>query len=847
MLKNIRSRLSSRFMPKMSIATYIILLTTTMFMIVAFFMYMFSYNQSKDTFLSYCNKMVKMSNTQASFAIDGDEVEHFTKNLVADEKFENFKDRLDTLAKNMDVMYFYILFDNGEPNDYTYSYSNDMDEEGFTIGKTESKGEYQSADKVLKTGTPFEKAVHYKGSYGDIYYAYAPIFNSQGKVVAFLGTDVDFAPFQKQINDYRNEVILALIVATLLFGLIFFYIMRRILLKPLKSITENAVSLSQGELDLQFPDRIFHQDNEISQLGNAFKHLSGNIKGVMEGIESIMKSVQRGYMEERVQVSGYQGEFEKIISGVNDTMDIVCHHFDSIPEGITFISISDLKTRYANAWMKNFLKNHGLSVSGGESNILEEIVNAVEDTSKKNRILDFFKKKQQDDASTSRIKKTFEIKLQTKDNEERFYSMNLLDIEVNESKYVVMILSNITTIVLERINATTANRAKSEFLSKMSHEIRTPMNAIIGMTKVAETSTDVENLRYCLSTIENSAEHLLGIINDILDMSKIEAGKLELSNEPFCIEKMISKVCGIISDKVNEKNIEFNVDFENANIDSCYMGDELRLSQVILNLLSNALKFTPNNGKIMLKVKKTGDDEKRSILMFSVTDTGIGMTDEQIERLFNPFEQADNSTSKYYGGTGLGLAISKNIIEKMNSRIRVDSSMGEGSSFIFEVKLEKCNSAESSRILSQNIELNEKPKEDNKPKESDFSNISALLADDIDINREIVTRLLQSTKINIDQAKNGLEAVKMFEANPEKYNLIIMDIQMPEMDGYEATRTIRALDVPNAKTIPIIAMTANAFKEDIEKCLESGMNDHLAKPIDRDAMIERIKQYCNAS
>jgi CheY-like chemotaxis protein/two-component sensor histidine kinase len=364
----------------------------------------------------------------------------------------------------------------------------------------------------------------------------------------------------------------------------------------------------------------------------------------------------------------------------------------------------------------------------------------------------------------------------------------------------------------------------------MSHEMRTPMNAIIGMTKIAEKTDDVSRLKYCLSTINTSSVHLLGIINDVLDMSKIEAGKFELENIPMNIEKMLMKVCNIISDNIEKKNQKLNMTLaKDLNLD--YIADDLRLSQVITNLLSNAVKFTPENGKITLVVEKTGTKENVNTLRFSVTDTGIGMTKEQTARLFNAFEQADGSISRKFGGTGLGLAISKHIVEKMGGRIWVESEQGSGSSFIFEVDLERMTGQEL-----KSLEI----KTDTPAETPDLSGVNIILAEDMEINREIFIALLEDTHITIDIAENGLAAVSKFRENPEKYDLIIMDVQMPEMDGYQATRTIRAMDTPKAKNIPIIAMTANAFKEDVDRCLEAGMNDHLPKPIDEKTVIEKI-------
>jgi PAS domain S-box-containing protein len=385
-----------------------------------------------------------------------------------------------------------------------------------------------------------------------------------------------------------------------------------------------------------------------------------------------------------------------------------------------------------------------------------------------------------------------------------------------------------------------ANQAKSDFLSRMSHEMRTPMNAIIGMTKIAEKTDDISRLKYCLSTINTSSVHLLGIINDVLDMSKIEAGKFELEKLPMNIEKTIMKVSDIIIDNIQKKNQKLNVNMA-KDLEMNYIADDLRLSQVITNLLSNAVKFTPENGEITLTVGKMGSKDNFNTLRFSVKDTGIGMTKEQIARLFNAFEQADGSISRKFGGTGLGLAISKNIVEKMGGRIWVESEEGAGSSFIFEVVLERAPVQEGAAYESPGI------KADKAAETPDLSGVKIILAEDVEINREIFIALLEETHITIDIAENGAIAVSKFRENPEKYDLIIMDVQMPEMDGYEATRTIRAMDTPKAKSIPIVAMTANAFKEDVDRCLEAGMNDHLAKPIDEKSVLEKIVRYSGRS
>jgi CheY-like chemotaxis protein len=306
------------------------------------------------------------------------------------------------------------------------------------------------------------------------------------------------------------------------------------------------------------------------------------------------------------------------------------------------------------------------------------------------------------------------------------------------------------------------------------------------------------------------------------------------------IEKMIMKVSNIIIDNIEKKNQKLNINMA-KDMEMDYIADDLRLSQVVTNLLANAVKFTPENGEITLTVAKTGSQDNFNTLRFSVTDTGIGMTEEQIARLFNAFEQADGSISRKFGGTGLGLAISKNIVEKMGGRIWVESEEGAGSTFIFEVNLERVTVQEGASRESPEI------KADKAAETLDLSGVKILLAEDMEINREIFLALLEETHITIDIAENGAIAVSKFRENPEKYDLIIMDVQMPEMDGYQATRTIRAMDTPKAKTIPIIAMTANAFKEDVDRCLAAGMNDHLAKPIDEKFVFEKIVHYSGHS
>jgi len=421
---------------------------------------------------------------------------------------------------------------------------------------------------------------------------------------------------------------------------------------------------------------------------------------------------------------------------------------------------------------------------------------------------------------------------------------------------LIGVISVILSIVLLRAlrGAIAASLAKSNFLANMSHEIRTPMNAIIGMVAIGKNAQDSERINYSFNKIEEASKHLLGVINEILDMSKIEANKLELSPGLFSFEGMLRRVVSIINFRADEKKQKFTVEID-SNIPGNLIGDDQRIAQIITNLLGNAVKFTQEGGSIGLNAALLSEENDVCVLELKVTDNGIGMTPEQQARLFSPFNQADNNISRKYGGTGLGLAISKSIVEMMGGTIGVESKPGMGSVFTFTIKVKRASDCglEVRRFaddetglsnLSDTLEINRISPENNLQMYSGiFKGKSILLAEDVDINREIIQMLFEDTLMEIDYAVNGEEAIMMFSASPDRYDLILMDVQMPLVDGYEATRTIRKLVFPTAKTIPIIAMTANVFKEDIANCFQAGMNDHIGKPIEPEVLFEKLRRY----
>ena len=431
------------------------------------------------------------------------------------------------------------------------------------------------------------------------------------------------------------------------------------------------------------------------------------------------------------------------------------------------------------------------------------------------------------------------------DGNPRYYEIHFNPMYNSQDAFqgALILFHDLTEIQEAKERTEQASRAKSNFLANMSHEIRTPLNAIIGMTGIARNSLDQERKDYCLTKIEGASVFLLGIINDILDMSKIEEDKFELSCTAFEFPAMIQRVVNIFEFRLGEKKQNLTV-IHDPSIPRWLSTDEQRLAQVITNLLSNANKFTPAGGNITLAVRVLENRDDHCTIEFRVTDTGIGISAEQQSKLFQSFVQVDSSIARKFGGTGLGLAISKKIVEMMGGKIWIESKEGQGSSFFFTINAETAAPPPDSQNSGENekqASLRETRK--NGDLRTNFSDKCILLAEDVEINREIVVTVLEPLGLTIDEAEDGQAVINKFCANPDKYDLIFMDIHMPGIDGYEATKLIRAFDNPKAKAIPIIAMTANVFREDVERCLTVGMNDHIGKPLDFDAVREILNKY----
>ena len=595
-----------------------------------------------------------------------------------------------------------------------------------------------------------------------------------------------------------KKIIFNAIVFILMMGFIFYFILEKMITQPLEKLQNGLNSFfdflqnktgSIEPIDINTKDEFFEMSNSINSNINVSAKLHNEVNQFNQTLE---KNIE----ERTSELNDEKDNFEYLF---NNTMEVI-----GIFEDGNCINLN-------NAGIKLFkFKNKEAAIG---LNVLEFIAPVSRQLAR-----DYVIHKHTHHYEAFAIKQDGEIfpaliMGHAKEERDRNIRVSFL-LDLTELK------KNEQALEIEKEKAQESNRAKSEFLANMSHEIRTPMNGILGMSHLAlETPLNKKQKAYLLN-IDNSAKLLLNIINDILDFSKIEAGKLTIEKIDFSMKKLLDNIDTVVSLKAHEKSLEFIMEC-NFNQENIYYGDNLRISQILINLIGNAIKFT-DKGFVKIQIVK----QKNDLYRFEVEDSGIGISEEQQVKLFQPFAQADGSTTRKFGGTGLGLSISKQLVDLMGGKIWIESEPNVGSKFIFEIVLEKGN---KENILEEKVVSSEQIRT--------LNGSCILLVEDNHINQEIVIGLLEGSEIAIDIANNGQEAVEKFHKN--SYELILMDLQMPIMDGYEATKIIREKDT----TTPIVALTANARSEDVMHTKMAGMQEHLNKPIEVEKLYKLLLKY----
>ena len=753
------------------------------------------------------------------------EMRLYTEELSAlkDAKYNAMFRSLLEIQQSSGVDKLYIITDAGIDNGYVFlfntfyqAYSGVMLHDDF--GAVALKSYYSEIEKVYKTGEPvyvIDKPEQDRE--GKMSHSFTPVTDGYGNIVAIICVDINLESIGRQMNDFLMFSIIIAVSMSAVMIVFLLIILQRIILRPVKKLTDISAEIANGNITIEIPRSILDRNDEMGVLGNSYEMMRNAMEKLVSNNEMLFGDIITGRIEIRGDSSQFSGLFARLIDNMNDTLDVIGLYFDSIPASFVIMD-PGYDIVFSN---KNF-KDTFASYSNS----------------------DFFRVLLDDpDGDYEQMKQVFVgcisqdryecLRRLTTDGEDRYYSFICSKVSQGETQSgAVIVISDNTELVRAKDDALSASKAKSEFLSRVSHELRTPLNAIMSLAKLGLGDKELNLSLDRFERIVSSSAHLSNIINDVLEMSRMESGKTEIRYAPIDICKLVGECVNMLMMRAQENN---NVLLSSVGptIPAWVVGDEFRIKQILINLLSNSSKFT-ENGAIRIEADCLCRDDHECTVQFTVADTGIGMSDAFLQKIFTPFEQEDSFLSRRYAGSGLGLSISYNLVKLMGGQMEVTSEMGKGSCFVFTLTFELASAgqpdtAESGSGTDVSVSIAGK---------------RLLLVDDVEINRMIVLELLRDSGLIIEEATDGEEAFnKYLQSPPGYYDCILMDVQMPKMDGYKTTEAIRASQrVDN--NVPVVAMTANALKEDIDRTLECGMNDHLAKPIDFDLCIRKIRKYC---
>ena len=632
-----------------------------------------SLSTQKESFYNYANDLCLTSNALVSHVISGDKLEVFARQMQITADYKAFANEMDALANQLKVKYLYILVDKGEPGMYTYLYdathSKEFPGERYALGRNESVSQYIGADEVMRTGQPFKSAVYYNDSYGELFYAYAPIFNSKGAVVAFVGTDIDIKVHDVQMVNFITKVCFAFAAALLLFFVSYHLVLRRIYTKPMQDIVDGALRLARGELHLHIPKRILGRSDEVGMLAAAFETANNRVRRLNTDVEKALNAVQHGDFSRRPVAEAHEGEYRRIIQGLNKTVDGICLHFDDMPCAVVFFDLQG-QMLFANRGATRFAEQDGAESTQA---FVQALLEAGREQAPTGAVERLFSKA--DSKPVLDLQVCFD-----NPRDGRSYALYLLQCHRDEARTpacVMLVAGEITEVAQARMVAEEATSAKSDFMARMGQEIRTPMSTILDLARQALQADMPAQQREVLTTLERAAAHLLGAISSILDFSRIEAGRLELNMAPLALREELRAVMEVMRGRAAGKNLQVDM-LITPDVPDRLQGDAVRLCQIVTNLLDNALKFTERGG-VICEVDVARSLSHRVMLRFCVHDTGVGMDEAVQEQLFNAYVTKEVPARRAQGGVGLGLILCKELVELLGGQIWVESEKGRGS------------------------------------------------------------------------------------------------------------------------------------------------------------------------
>ncbi len=766
------------------------------------------------------NRMLDVSKTAADM-LDGDVLDTLKAEDKGTKPYQEINDTLAHFQNNIELKYIYCVRQSGE-HEFTFTVDptiEDPGEFGMPVVRTDA----------LERAAKGESAVDeepYSDDWGRFYSAYSPVFTSDGRVGGIVAVDFDAAWYDEQISQQAKAILRSSLVAVVIAILFVLFASSRFR-KQMNTITQDVADAVKDMEELSQEFKLNSSSPESSDHFHEVKDLGVTIRQLKEALHSYTENL---HSEANSMITALSSDYRGVYYIDLDRKDGVCYQqHNRIDNGLrkgAHFPYPETVQKYAETYITEEYREDFLKFIEPE---------AVKAALAGERVIAFLYMTRQNGQESYEMVKMAGVRHPEERTDGKVHALGMGFADVDKETRKTLEQSRALSDALSAAEA--ANKAKTVFFSNMSHEIRTPMNAIIGLDRIAlNDDTLSDTTREYLEKIGSSADHLLMIINDILDMSRIEAGRMVLHEEAFSLDELLEQIDVMIKGQCSEKGLAWDARHKNSG--GTFVGDDTKLKQVLINILGNSVKFTPKGGSVSFTSERTAEYENSAAFRFVMKDTGIGMNPEYLPKLFEPFSQEDPSTKTKFGSTGLGMSITKSIVEMMDGDITVESKKNEGTTFTVTVTLLKASSEEEDAVRKAKLAESDAGEE-----KISLQGLRVLLAEDIAINTEIAKMILSSEGMETEHALNGKEAVEMYEKNPPHYyDAILMDMRMPEMDGLEATRFIRAMDKLDAKTIPIIALTANAFQEDVQRSLQAGLNAHLSKPIEPNLLKDTLRE-----